>query len=43
VVYRDVEGMEHHVSPSTLRAIATLTQQLKRRPNFLAQMKTAGA
>src|SRR5919109_3552215 len=25
VIHHDVEGMEHHISPSTLRAIAALT------------------
>src|SRR5207249_10947433 len=28
VIYHDVEGMEHHISPATLRAIETLTAQL---------------
>ena len=32
----DVEGMEHHISPPTLRAIEALTVQLKRRPKLLA-------
>src|SRR5213594_3982008 len=32
VIYHDVEGMEHHVSPPTLRAIEALTLQLRRRP-----------
>ena len=32
VIYHDVEGMEHHISPATLRAIETLTAQLRRRP-----------
>jgi Mn-dependent DtxR family transcriptional regulator len=32
VIYHDVEGMEHHISPPTLRAIAALTEQLRRRP-----------
>ena len=41
VIYHDVEGMEHHVSPSTLRAIAALTQQLRRRPALRAQLQTA--
>src|SRR6202047_4765798 len=27
VIYHDVEGMEHHVSPPTLRAIEALTAQ----------------
>jgi len=31
--------MEHHISPPTLRAIAALTAQLKRRPALLAQLK----
>src|SRR6266853_227434 len=37
VIYRDVEGMEHHVSPATLRAIEALTAQLRRRPGLRAQ------
>jgi Mn-dependent DtxR family transcriptional regulator len=41
VIDRDVEGMEHHISPSTLRAIAALTQQLQRRPVLRAQLQTA--
>src|SRR5712671_7445533 len=35
VIYHDVEGMEHHVSPPTLRAIEALTAQLRRRPALL--------
>ncbi len=42
VIHHDVEGMEHHISPSTLRAIAALTQQLQRRPALRAQLQ-AGA
>ncbi len=42
VIHHDVEGMEHHISPSTLRAIAALTQQLHRRPALRAQLQ-AGA
>ena len=38
VIHHDVEGMEHHISPSTLRAIEALTTQLKRRPALLAQL-----
>ncbi len=38
VIYRDVEGMEHHISPSTLRAIAALTERLKRQPALLARL-----
>ena len=36
VIEHDVEGMEHHISPATLRAIEALTAQLKRRPALLA-------
>jgi len=43
VIYHDVEGMEHHISPSTLRAIAALTKQLRRRPAMLSQLETAAA
>lgn len=38
VIHHDVEGMEHHISPSTLRAIEALTTRLKRRPALLAQL-----
>jgi Mn-dependent DtxR family transcriptional regulator len=38
VIHHDVEGMEHHISPSTLRAIAALTAQLRRRPSLRAQL-----
>ncbi len=38
VIEHDVEGMEHHISPPTLRAIENLTAQLRRRPAFLAQL-----
>ena len=39
VIYHDVEGMEHHISPSTLRAIEALVRQLRRRPAFRARLK----
>jgi len=39
VIHHDVEGMEHHISPPTLRAIERLTAQLKRRPALLAKLK----
>ncbi len=38
VIEHDVEGMEHHISPSTLRAIENLTAQLRRRPSLLAKL-----
>ena len=39
IIHHDVEGMEHHISPTTLRAIEALTAQLKRRPALLARIK----
>ncbi|MGZ5019847.1 MAG: transcriptional regulator MntR [Chthoniobacterales bacterium] len=41
VIAHDVEGMEHHISPETLRAIETLTAQLRRRPALLAKFEAA--
>src|SRR5436190_20979449 len=37
-IYHDVEGMEHHISPPTLRAIEALTEQLERQPAMLARI-----
>lgn len=39
LIYHDVEGMEHHISPPTLRAIEVLTHQLKRQPALLAKVR----
>jgi len=39
VIEHDVEGMEHHISPATLRAIEALTAQLRRRPALLARLE----
>ena len=38
VIFHDVEGMEHHISPPTLRAIEDLTDLLTRRPELLAEV-----
>jgi len=35
VIHHDVEGMEHHISPPTLRAIGELTAFIRRRPALL--------
>ena len=40
VIDHDVEGMEHHISPATLRAIETLTEQLRRRPALRANFRS---
>ncbi len=37
VIFHDVEGMEHHISPPTLRAIEKLTDLLNKRPELLAE------
>ena len=42
VIHHDVEGMEHHISASTLKAIEALTDQLKRRPALLAEVHGDG-
>ncbi len=36
VIFHDVEGMEHHISPPTLRAIENLIGQLHAHPELLA-------
>jgi Mn-dependent DtxR family transcriptional regulator len=43
VIYHDVEGMEHHISLPTLRAIEALTLQLRRRPALRARLRSAVA
>ena len=39
VIYHDVEGMEHHISPQTLRAVEALLAELQRHPKLIAQIK----
>ncbi len=39
LIYLDVEGMEHHISPPTLNAIESLTAQLRKQPALLARVK----
>ena len=39
VIYHDVEGMEHHISPPTLRAIENLTDFLNAHPEFTASVR----
>ena len=41
VIEHDVEGMEHHISPPTLRAIEALAAQLRRNPALLARLTGA--
>jgi Mn-dependent DtxR family transcriptional regulator len=39
VIHHDVEGMEHHISPPTLRAIEALTNQLQRQPALIEKVR----
>ncbi len=39
-IYRDVEGMEHHVSPASLQAIEKVTALLTSEPELLNKLKS---
>ena len=39
VIYHDVEGMEHHISPPTLNTIEALTAQLRKQPALIARVR----
>jgi Mn-dependent DtxR family transcriptional regulator len=43
VIYHDVEGMEHHISPPTLRMIEALTEQLRRQPALVERVTNAAS
>lgn len=43
LISHDVEGMEHHVSAPTLRAIEALTAQLRKQPALLKRVKEAAS
>jgi Mn-dependent DtxR family transcriptional regulator len=38
-VYRDVEGLEHHLSEPTLRVIALLVEELEENPRLRAKLR----
>lgn len=38
VIYDDVEGMEHHISPATFQAIETLTRYLEKNPAVMTKI-----
>jgi Mn-dependent DtxR family transcriptional regulator len=38
-IYADVEGMEHHISQPTLRALEMLTEELEQSPVILEQIR----
>jgi Mn-dependent DtxR family transcriptional regulator len=40
VIYHDVEGMEHYISPQTLRAIEALLSELHQNPALVEHIKS---
>lgn len=38
-VHRDVEGMEHHVSKSTLKVLTLIVEELEGNPDLLGKLK----
>ena len=40
VIYHDVEGMEHHISPQTLHSIELLLAELRQNPAIVARIKS---
>lgn len=43
IIYRDVEGMEHHVSRQALRGFNALTEELDRNPELAKRVRAAMA
>ena len=41
IIYDDVEGMEHHISPETFRAIEALTRHLEKHPGIVTKARSA--
>jgi Mn-dependent DtxR family transcriptional regulator len=40
VIYHDVEGMEHYISPQTLQAIEALLSELRQNPALVDHIKS---
>jgi Mn-dependent DtxR family transcriptional regulator len=40
VIYHDVEGMEHHISPQTLHSIEALLSELQQNPAMVVRIKS---
>ncbi len=38
-IYRDVEGMEHHISPQTLRVLTLVTEELEGNPTLARRLR----
>ena len=41
IIYDDVEGMEHHLSPETFHAIDALTRYLEKNPGVMTKISAA--
>ncbi len=41
IIYDDVEGMEHHISPETFAAIEALTRYLEKNPSIVTKAAAA--
>ena len=41
MIHHDVEGMEHHISPPTLRAVEALTDLLSSHPDLAGIVRAA--
>ena len=41
VIYDDVEGMEHHISAETFKAIAALTRYLEKNPSVVTKLRAS--
>ena len=39
-IYRDVEGMEHHISSQTLGVLTMITEELESNPTLVRKLKT---
>jgi Mn-dependent DtxR family transcriptional regulator len=39
IIYDDVEGMEHHISPETFKAIEALTRYLEKNPAVMGKAR----
>lgn len=39
IIYKDVEGMEHHISRPTLQAIESIVEELQSNPELCQQLK----
>ncbi len=39
IVFEDVEGMEHHLSPQTVKALEILTEELESQPAMLKRIR----